>query len=141
MSLILYLQGRLILCTKVPKKCFCGVDVPFLSASGHTLVHTYRWKRGSIFVYGNSPVLWVDKVGAYTCNVTHSSGNTQTSSMLIIEQVNVYNYVYTTVDIGSTTTLSQPTASNSKVYTDGTVVTVTSINDDFLQELTDPAML
>lgn len=53
-----------------------GSTIPlYCVASGHSLDYTYQWKRGSVTLYGNTPVLWVNQIGPYICNITHSSNN------------------------------------------------------------------
>jgi hypothetical protein len=84
--------GSLYIVHQSPGRVFLrsGCVIPiYCIASGHTLAHTYRWKRGSINLHGNSPVLWIDKAGPYVCNVTHSSDNTQTASQVSVVEGNI----------------------------------------------------
>lgn len=76
----------ILLVHQSPGKVFLqdGKTIPlYCVTSGHSLDYVYQWKRGSLSLHGNSPVLWVNKVGSYICNITHSVDNTQTASNVI----------------------------------------------------------
>ena len=73
-----------------------GSTIPiFCVASKHSLDYVYQWKHGAVSLYSNSPVLWVDRVGPYICNVTHSFHNTQAASQVInIEGLVILRFIY-----------------------------------------------
>ena len=52
-----------------------GSSVPlYCVATTHSLKHTYTWKEDTTSLSASSPVLWVNKPGAYRCTVKESDG-------------------------------------------------------------------
>ena len=69
-------------------KTILGEENPlYCVVSGHCLDYTYSWKHGASPVGENSPILWPDQVGMYTCRVSHGLKSCSSAVIEVVDDV------------------------------------------------------